>query len=74
MEGGVLIRFVGPAHSRRIIGQYRWRPGDVHEVDEETAAYCLAEPGGSFELVEEDAAAELDLDEWEVELGLEKRG
>ena len=82
MGGEVIIRFVGPAHWRRVIGAYRWRPGHVLEVDEETGAYCLAEPGGAFELVVEEALTPTlsrgeREDEWELEefgLGLERRG
>lgn len=91
----MLIRFVGSAHWRRVIGApqggvYRWRAGDVVEVDDETGAYCLAEPGGAFELVEtsltpavsqvpasgtREREEEEETDEWEdMELWLKKRG
>lgn len=48
----MLIRFMGPGHHIREIGEVTWgtKAGLVQDVPAEVAAYCLTTPGEQFEI------------------------
>ena len=56
----MLIRFVGPGHHVRVVGEFEWgrKAGWVQDVPAELAANLLTTPGEQFEVADEEPMLE----------------